>query len=63
MSHTQTPRSPHPGPELLIQSAGDQAALEEDSNPVVVADNSSILWCFLRLCCDLRPLCGRLVWI
>lgn len=57
--HTHTLNS-YPGPELLIQSTGDQTALKEDANPVVVVGNRSLLWYFLRLGCDLWPLCGFL---
>ena len=53
----------HPEPELLVQSAGDEAALKEDANPVVVLGDRSILWFFLRLGRDLWPLCGCLGWI
>lgn len=61
----------HPGPELLIQSTGDQAALKEDAHPAVVLRNCSYLWFLLRLrldcdlwpfCC-LWPFCGCFTWI
>lgn len=53
----------HPGPELFIQSTGDEAALKEDANPVVVMGNHSIFWLSLRLGYNLWPLCGFLAWI
>lgn len=41
-AHKHTSLS-HPEPELLVQSAGDEAALKEDANPVVVLSDRSIL--------------------
>lgn len=53
----------YPCPELLIQSTGNQTTLKENTNPVVVFRNCSLLWHFRRLSCGLWPLCGRCVWI